>query len=69
MDTVPFGEDIRLHRRVPFVGAMPKMYTALEKRFHGNDRHSKLSFAFVLRFLHSRPAPVPGTPRLVGKRV
>ena len=32
-------KDIRLHRRVPFVGAMPKMHAAFKKRFHRDNGH------------------------------
>jgi hypothetical protein len=48
MDAVPLGEDIRLHRGIPFVGAVTKMNAAFQQGFHGNNSSHWLlnSFAF-----------------------
>ena len=70
MDAVAFGEDVRLHGRVPFVGTVPKMHAALQKRLHGDKSHT---IQFSLRFSSASFNPgenrVCGTPRPVRKRV
>ena len=54
MNTIAFGEDIRLHTRVPLVGPVAEMDAALKQRLHGNNCH--------LYSFFSRPATptVPG---------
>jgi hypothetical protein len=37
MDPVALGENEGAHVGVPFVGAVPKMNTALQQGFHGNN--------------------------------
>ena len=39
MNAVAFREDIRLHARIPLVGAMSKMDAALQQGFHRNNSH------------------------------
>ena len=39
MNAVTFSEDLRLHARIPLVGAMPKMDAALKQGFHRNNSH------------------------------
>ena len=38
VDAVALGEDIGLHAGIPLVGAVPKVHTAFQQRFHRNDR-------------------------------
>ena len=48
MNTIAFGEDIRLHTRVPLVGPVAEMDAALEQRLHGNNCHLFSFFSHLL---------------------
>jgi hypothetical protein len=44
MNAVAFREDVRLHTRIPLVGAMSKVDATLKQGFHGNNSHGSPCF-------------------------